>query len=714
MPYFERGLQFLGYLYLLRVPLLTWALLIALWAGSFPSSPAEPILRGIFDIASPQSSVVATLIQFAAVTLAALLAGTSMGVSARLVVCNAHLRFRAAPVELSPGLELIFRLVPFVSFAAVVGRALMRSEAPWAGKLPGIVLGACFWYVVTIAARDFLSALHWRILTTFQAGGWMPKNEPGYLDSERGTVERRHLFATYQFLLALTAYLVYCLASALDLELLGGQFLVPTLSLVLIVLTLGCWGFSGIAFFLDRYRVPLLLPLAVFVFSGSFFPQSDYFYQGLPRSLKTAGILTAADIIAAHEKGPDANTPIVLVATTGGGIQAAAWTARVLTGLNEQVTVESNGAKTSFSHHVRLISSVSGGSVGAMYFTAAYDKGEVAKDADPNIVSSADQSSLDEVTWGLAYPDLFFGMFPWLKGIGISSGQVRTSDGGFIFADRGRMLEASWRKRLPPAQSDSTLTNWRNDAANGIRPAVIFNSTLVETGDRYLLSSTGFIGPTRNKVRIEQYQGRWEFFKLYPDSDLRVRTAARLSATFPYVTPAARMLRNDTERSEDGRFYRPEPHAVDGGYYDNYGMVSLLDWLDSGLQAIPARPKIMIVEIRAAPIAKQGRPRSSSYGTLFQLTNPLQTMDNVRGTGQLSHNALDEILMNRIYSPKICEATFEFDNNDARGCPRNEPLNWHLTPEDIRALEGAWTNSDSIKENMARVQTFLAGGACPQ
>ena len=547
----------------------------------------------------------------------------------------------------------------------------------------------------------------------FQAGGWIPRNEPGYLDAERGTLQQRHLFAAYQFGLAFAAYVVYFVVSGIDLEN-RGQFLVPTLSLVLVMLTLGCWGLAGIAFFLDRFRVPLLAPMAVFAFAGGLFQQSDYFYEGLPRSSRSAPALTAADIIDAHEKGLDAGTPIVLVATTGGGIQAAAWTARVLTGLNEAVWLENNGAHTSFSHYVRMISAVSGGSVGTMYFAAAYQKGEVPPDQSQKILVNAEQSSLDEVTWGLAYPDLIFGFFPLLKGIGVSGGQVRTTDSGFIFADRGRMLETSWRKRLPQIEEDSTLNGWRRDAALGTRPAIIFNSTLVETGDRYLLASTGFIDSAENKAKREQYQGRWEFSKLYPDSDLRIPTAARLSATFPYVTPAARMLRNDSRHSEDGRFYRPEPHAVDGGYYDNYGMASLLDWLDNGLQAIPARPKILIIEIRASPLRKLGRPSSSSYGSLFQLSNPLQTMANVRGTGQLSHNGLDENLVNRIYSPKVCEAVFEFNNNDPRGCPRNEPLNWHLTPTDIRAVQDAWANSDSIQENIARVKTFLAGGPCPQ
>lgn len=705
MSYFGRGLQFLGYSYLSRVPLLIWALLIALWAESFPDSTAEPILRGIFDVASPQSSLLSTLTKFASVALAAFLSGTCIGVSARLVVSNAHLRFRAASVDLTPGLELIFRLVPLLSSIAIVATALLRSEAPWAGKLLGIVAGAGFWFVVTVAARRFANSIHWHIVERFKAGGWMPLSQPGYLDFQRGTIQGRHLFATYQFLLALAAYIIYCVAAR--------QFAVPTLSLLLVMITLTCWGLSGIAFFLDHYRAPLLAPMAILAFSGGLFPQSDYFYEGLPRSPKPAVILTAAEVIEAYEKGPDAGTPIVLVATTGGGIQAAAWTARVLTGLNAQITLDGSNTQSSFSRHVRLISSVSGGSVGAMYFAAAYHKGSVDKSAGPNIVASAEQSSLDEVTWGLAYPDLFFGLFPWLKGIGVSSGHLRTSDGGFIFTDRGRTLETSWRERLPAAQSDATLNDWRNDSASGIRPAVIFNATLVETGDRYLLSSTGFIESTESKAKREQYQGRWDFFKLYPDSDLRIRTAARLSSTFPYVTPAARMLRNDSAHSEDGRLYRPEPHAVDGAYYDNYGMASLLDWLDNGLQAIPTRPKIMIIEIRASPIGEQGRPRASSYGAFFQLTNPLQTMANVRGTGQLSHNALDENLMNRIYSPKICEATFEFDNTDARGCPRTEPLNWHLTPNDRRALQDAWNNSDAIKQNIARVQTFLAGGACP-
>ena len=58
------------------------------------------------------------------------------------------------------------------------------------------------------------------------------------------------------------------------------------------------------------------------------------------------------------------------------------------------------------------------------------------------------------------------------------------------------------------------------------------------------------------------------------DIGLKAVTAARLSAAFPYVSPAARL---------DG----VEPyHLVDGGYYDFYGLVALSQWVDDALEEL--------------------------------------------------------------------------------------------------------------------------------
>ena len=68
------------------------------------------------------------------------------------------------------------------------------------------------------------------------------------------------------------------------------------------------------------------------------------------------------------ERAIENDDRIILVAAGGGGIQASAWTARVLTGL-EEICAEKRPGR--FSQSVKLLSGVSGGSVGIMYFVTA-------------------------------------------------------------------------------------------------------------------------------------------------------------------------------------------------------------------------------------------------------------------------------------------------------------------------------------------------------
>src|SRR5262249_41606501 len=59
-----------------------------------------------------------------------------------------------------------------------------------------------------------------------------------------------------------------------------------------------------------------------------------------------------------------------------------------------------------------------------------------------------------------------------------------------------------------------------------------------------------------------------EFFQLFPDADkFRVSTAARMSATFPYFSPAVDLPTG------------PRRRVVDAGYYDNYGVDVAASWI---------------------------------------------------------------------------------------------------------------------------------------
>ena len=221
---------------------------------------------------------------------------------------------------------------------------------------------------------------------------------------------------------------------------------------------------------------------------------------------------------------------MVVVAASGGGIQAGAWTAQVLYGLQQD--------SAQFRDALRVISSVSGGSVGTAHFVQwlANPSGSTLP------AEAAAESSLDEVAWGLAWPDFLRSLLPWVfrKLIG-----------------RGRALELAWRmngSRTAEAsdQLASPLSNWNARTERGELPAVVLNATIAETGERLLLATTGMGGgAVVGRARVDGF----ELHTINQEHlDSGVITAARLSASFPYVTPAAR---------SDGA--GPQPHVVDGG-----------------------------------------------------------------------------------------------------------------------------------------------------
>ena len=91
---------------------------------------------------------------------------------------------------------------------------------------------------------------------------------------------------------------------------------------------------------------------------------------------------------------------------------------------------------------------------------------------------------------------------------------------------------------------------------------------------------------------------------MLPGVDLKLVTAARLSATFPCTCPHSRP---DVAPDFTGRVFR----AVDGGYYDNSGIVSALDVVNEWLRRRGrAATKIALVEIRASGRIDQGPPRT--------------------------------------------------------------------------------------------------------
>jgi hypothetical protein len=104
----------------------------------------------------------------------------------------------------------------------------------------------------------------------------------------------------------------------------------------ILLLLLACWLFSGISFYFDRFRVPILLPLGLVLFVTSHLGTSDHSYHTFARNIDTE-----ASIPKPQERFAAAPDHVIAIAAAGGGIQAAAWTGQVLCGLSQEPEIGS-------------------------------------------------------------------------------------------------------------------------------------------------------------------------------------------------------------------------------------------------------------------------------------------------------------------------------------------------------------------------------------
>jgi hypothetical protein len=721
VPLLQRIIRWLTYAYLIRFPLLTAIALVVIPYAAFRTGAAA-LLENLFDL-DPGGILL--------VTLAALLAAWSVMVTARLALIYCNERFGVAPAKIGYSLGwrhiLLFGLLALPIVAGVVYEAakLWAYSNPgtnwWkiAAIAPGILIAFFLLWVADLLQRilntpatnrqapDLLMPSENRLASglvqkanelgpAVAAPGWLAAKMKslsaffgnGYVDYEAQIEDRFPLLPGHGMALAMLAIflLVYAVVGVVTSPWLT-SLRTPSLAAMLLLLTMLNWGLSGLAFFFDRYRIPVLVMIVILLGAVSLvFRRADSYYLIYPTNWPKAA---TADVgfTAQNLMGRRENARIILVAANGGGIQASAWTARVLTGLEKGCRNSPDCAGRSFARSVRVISAVSGGSVGAMYFANAYgqrgaQEGELPADpALEEIVQLAGRSSLDGVAWGLVYPDFLRGAFPFLSEFPF-----------FWRTDRGRALEVEWRRGV---ELRARLGEWRRDAMMGRRPGVVFNATMVDSG-RPLLFST---------IEHDQSLSVAETFdRLYAGYDVAVASAVRLSATFPYVTPAARAHRDDQSDLSDAEY-----HVVDGGYYDNYGMATLVEWLDKELEKAGSEiTEVMVIRIHSMPVGMERAP-GGNRGFFFQSAVPIATLNNVRGAGQLSHSKMEfELLQKRWrertdHRVEIELATFEYPNEDA-------PLSWHLTEKQKQAIEGVWREKyeNDPSGDFGKVKKFLA------
>lgn len=344
----------------------------------------------------------------------------------------------------------------------------------------------------------------------------------------------------------------------------------------------------------DKYRVPAISILLIWAVLLSALDLNDnHTIRPFAAEGTVSGVQPAfndwyesrADRLEYERRGEP--YPVILVAAAGGGMYAAQHAATVLARLQDRCP--------NFAQHVFAISGVSGGSIGAAVFAS------LAKRSAPNGLrrdcmfggttapGEMERRANQILARDFLSPVAASGLFPDFLQRFIPVPIERF--------DRGRAFEAAlegaWEHALPGEDNPfkkGFLKHWTPaDSARAI-PALVLNTTSVFYGYRVPIRpfrEDGFFAD-----EFARLSGAIDFQSYIKapmgnSFDITLGAAVGLSARFPWIMPAGSVefvTRFDQRPDADGEGFwsrwigrRTYRRLVDGGYYENSGMESVLD-----------------------------------------------------------------------------------------------------------------------------------------
>lgn len=245
-----------------------------------------------------------------------------------------------------------------------------------------------------------------------------------------------------------------------------------------------------------------------------------------------------------------ARGPVFLVASEGGGIRSAYWTAQVLRHLRTQFP--------DFDRRTFVLSGVSGGAVGIAAYTACLRKeGRAASAAAMKQCLDGGFGQLDALSPLLGawmFEDALARVLP--ASMGESWYACRHPACGHL--SRALPFEREWMRAFP------TMALPLQTVRAG-EPHLLLNSTWVETGE--LAPAASIALDTKEFPGVRDVQARL-------GHPLNLIGAAHVAARFPFINPLAGIQPRSDETNASARD-ELIGHLADGGYFDNSAATSL-------------------------------------------------------------------------------------------------------------------------------------------
>jgi len=381
---------------------------------------------------------------------------------------------------------------------------------------------------------------------------------------------------------------------------------------------------------------------------------------------------------------------MIFICSSGGGQRAATWTLRCLQALD-------SAFEGRIMQQTMLMTGASGGMIGAAYYREIYRRavsGESVQTQSNQYVEKIAKDRLNPLLLSWIVSDLFL---PF---------QETTKDSLRYFKDRGYAFE---RKLNADAEGwlDKPLLAYREAEAQAQIPMLIIAASVVNDGRRlyfspqpisYMNNAAPLARRTiRTRIRGIEFM---RFFRHQRADSLRLITALRMNATFPYIMP------NVLLPSE------PAMEVMDAGLSDNFGVNDAVQFLYVFREWIARNTSgVIIIRIRDTP---KEREISSyrSHSLLFKLFSPIEHFLSNMYFLQDARNDLAIELAAQWFKNDLKTIDFEYNpaylNNatDSLNNLRKAPLSWRLTARELEGIR-AMINAPENQSAMRKLKGYL-------
>jgi hypothetical protein len=258
--------------------------------------------------------------------------------------------------------------------------------------------------------------------------------------------------------------------------------------------------------------------------------------------------------------GPNGKKTMVLIAVQGGASRAGYWTAVALDELQTAAAkaIGKDGKPVDFGAHVFAISSVSGGSVGAVGYAAMLKTARDDKNFRNDLLGFAGRDALGPALTGMLYSDLLYRFLPLP-----------------LLPDRAETLERAWEEGWDAPDEKTGLAPRTVGTIRAPflalvpkdgepwRPLLIVQGASEGVGRRMLTSAVKFTCDEVDADDLLDGVGH----------DVAASTAILNGARFPWVSPGGTFTHQPCYAKEGDP--KSSDHVLDGGYFDNAGAETL-------------------------------------------------------------------------------------------------------------------------------------------